>query len=306
MACLSVWLFYLLSLSIYNSIIFNILNRIWTIIDIIKWATQFFENKEVDSPRLTIELMLSKLFNIDRIGLYTNFEKPLSDDELDILHQWVVRRAKREPLQYILGTVNFYGFWLNVNRNVLIPRPETEILADIAIKIIQKNNYRKIIDIGTGSGCIAIAIAKKCTECEITAVDVSKEAILLAEENAQKNECTNINYTVLDIISDIPSERYDLVISNPPYIPNDEINELEPEVKDYEPIQALTDGKDGLQFFKRFSEIIPHILNKQGSFLFEIEAETENQISEMFSHYSNIEFISDFSDIKRILFGRNY
>ncbi|MES2765675.1 MAG: HemK/PrmC family methyltransferase, partial [Bacteroidota bacterium] len=165
------------------------MQKVWTVLDIINWGKDFFAQKSIDSPRLTIELMLCEVLKIRRIDLYAQFDRPLKDDELARLREMAKRRAGREPLQYILGNTEFYGLPLIVDPSVLIPRPETEILVETVLKTFKnsENKVLKILDIGTGSGCIAVALAVNLPQAEITAVDISEEALEIARQNAKLN-----------------------------------------------------------------------------------------------------------------------
>lgn len=278
----------------------------WTVIDIIRWGTNYFTEKGIDSPRLTIELLLCKILECERIYLYTNFEKPLSNDELSYLKELIKRRIKREPIQFIIERTKFYDAELILNKSSIVPRPETELLVEYADKFIQNNSeIREILDIGTGSGCIAISLAKRYPDINFHAIDISSEALMLAEKNAIYNGLNNINFYKLDILKMIPTKKFDMIISNPPYISYKEYQALEPEVL-FEPKDALTDNFDGLTFYRRFSEIFSKILVKNGTFLLEI---AYNQSEEVFCLFEQkgfkISFVKDWNGIDRIVIG-NY
>src|SRR5207302_3380271 len=159
-----------------------------TVLEIIKRSTEFLANKGVDSPRLQTELLLAHLLKLPRMQLYLNFERTLSPGETDGFRELVRRRAQREPLQHILGSTSFCGFEIAVNRHVLVPRPETELLAEEGWKFLQgRADKPTALDFGTGSGCIAIALAAKCPDAKIVALDISADALALAKQNAEKN-----------------------------------------------------------------------------------------------------------------------
>lgn len=279
----------------------------WSIIDVIRWGTQYFNDKNIDSPRLTIELMLSDILQIERITLYTNFDKPLKENELFKLKEYIKRRINREPLQFILGKTKFYNCELHINNTSIVPRPETEILVEAVNTFIKNdNNINRVLDIGTGSGCIAISIAKEFPFLDITAIDISEFAINLAKQNAIFNNVENINFYEIDILNQLPDGQYDLIVSNPPYIPIKEYEQLEPEILNYEPGNALTDYSDGLTFYRRFAEIFGRILNHPGSFFLEVGYNQAEMVSEIFKKNGyRINFINDLNLIKRIVFGRN-
>lgn len=277
-------------------------NKVWRIIDIINWSKDYFEKNNIDSPRLTIELMLKHVLELDRIKLYTEFEKPLSSMELSTLKEMIQLRTKRIPLQYILGTVEFYGMNYIVNENVLIPRPETEEIVDLILKSYGKDSTLKILDIGTGSGCIAISIAKNLPNSEIYAIDNSTSALKVAKQNSIDLEVDNVKFAYADILSTIPKQKYDIIISNPPYVSNIEMNEIQPELK-YEPKLALTDNSDGLEFYRRFVTIFKDILSIDGSFYLELNSSLSKEISDLFLNKYKFEIINDISKKPRILKG---
>ena len=279
----------------------------WTVIDIIRWGTDYFTEKNIDSPRLTIELLLCKILECERISLYTNFEKPLSDDELYRLRELIKRRIKREPLQFILGKTKFYDSDLFLNNSTIVPRPETELLVEYADKIIKSNpEIEYILDIGTGSGCTAIPLAKRYPDKNFHAIDINPKALILAEKNAIYNGLKNINFYELDILKMTPNQKFDLIISNPPYISQVEYQILEPEVLYYEPKEALTDNSDGLTFYRRFSEIFREILESNGKFILEIAYNQSDEVFQLFNQKGyKVNFVKDWNSINRIVFGSN-
>lgn len=279
-------------------------NKIWTVIDIINWGTDFFKSKGIESPRLSIELLLCHILQFERIDIYLQHDKPLSKSELDLLHSLIKRKADREPIQYIIGKAQFYGLEFEVNNNVLIPRPETEILVEEAIKIVSNYSNPRILDIGTGCGNIAVSIAKHCLESSILAIDISKDAINVAKNNSDMLGVKNIKFKMIDILQNIPTEKFDIILSNPPYIKNKDYVKLLPEVLRYEPPDALTDNEDGLTFYRRFAEIFHSLLNEGGQFILEIGYNQSELISELFKKADfHCNFIEDFNKIKRIVIG---
>lgn len=278
------------------------MEKIWTIIELLRWGTEFFDKHSIEDARLNIELMLCQVLGLSRIELYSKFDKPLNPDELSILRDFVKRRSKREPIQYILGGQQFIDLNIHLSPDVLIPRPETEILADEAVKYIKKNNYSEILDIGTGSGCIALHIAKCCPQAHITAIDISLEAIEIAKKNAELNKLENVSFFVSDILKTSPKKHYDMIISNPPYISIDDFAELDEELK-YEPQSALTDNSDGLTFYKRFSEFFATSINSGGMFMLELGKGQYEAVQKMYKEFE-IGIIKDYSGIERIIFGK--
>ncbi|MBZ0203031.1 MAG: peptide chain release factor N(5)-glutamine methyltransferase, partial [Ignavibacteria bacterium] len=207
--------------------------KTWRIIDILKVSEKLLEEKGIESPRLNAELLLGDTLNSERMKLYLDFERPLTQAELDNYRNKIKRRLNSEPLQYITGKSGFYGLNFRVNPYVLIPRPETELLVEKSLDFIKEHRLEnpKILEIGTGSGCISISIANNIT-CEIDAIDISEDALSVARENSESNGTSSkISFQRKDILKDIESfEAYDLVVSNPPYISNDEIAGLQEEV----------------------------------------------------------------------------
>ena len=285
--------------------------KINKIIDLIKWGESFFKEKNIPEPRLNIELMLCNILNCKRINLYLDYDKPLNKEELTILRNFVKRRVQREPLQYILGETEFMGLKLRVNQSVLIPRPETELLVEEIINISKKNNGEEItiLDIGTGSGNIAISLAKFINHSKIYSIDINKDTLKLAKENAEDNNVLDkIIFQELDIlkVDEFPFNiKFDYIVSNPPYISIDDYKLLDPELK-YEPILALTDFNDGFTFYRKIFDISKKILKKDGTIVLEIsynQAETiKNLLLE--NNYYDIRVIKDYSNIERIIIGK--
>jgi release factor glutamine methyltransferase len=279
--------------------------RIWTILDIINWGREFFEKKQIESARLNIELLLSYALSLSRIALYSRFDQPLNRKELDLIREMVLRRAKHEPLQYIIGQTEFYGLNIALDGSVLIPRPETEEMVDFVIKSYTGLKApNEILDIGTGSGCIALAMASQFDSTRVTGVDISKPAVERAKQNAELNAISNAEFYKYDIMSSVPQKKFDLIVSNPPYIPADQMSELAPDVALFEPLTALTDSRDGLSFYRRFAEIFPEILAPNGSFFLEIGYGEAEAIVAIFAEKSiRAEIKKDINNIDRVCFS---
>lgn len=278
--------------------------KVWRIVDLIQWSESYFREKSHQNPRLEIEWMLRSLLNCERLDLYMRFDEPLSDSQLSTLRGWVKRRSKNEPLQYITESCEFFGREFFVDTRVLIPRPETERLIDEAIKSIKHVRSPNILDIGTGSGCIAITLAKEIKNSNVIGIDKSIGSLQVSKKNSAELNVENVTFFEMDILNQYPKEKFDLVISNPPYVPKSEMSGLMNDVKDFEPEIALTDFDDGLTFYKRISKIIPHILKDDSSCILElgIGNHPENVLS-IFkqSGYSNLETINDYNGDKRVL-----
>lgn len=283
--------------------------EILTTLDIIRRTTEYLKQHHIDSPRLTIELMLCEVLKCRRVGLYLHYDKPLESAELESLRAMIRRRVCREPLQYILGTAEFFGLRFKVLPDVLIPRPETEILVEQAKKYIENidKSSPNILDIGTGSGCIAISLAANFPMSRITAVDISGSALTIAADNARLNGTANVRFAQADILeptSRISAEKYDVIVSNPPYIQANDVHDLEPEVGHYEPLIALTDKADGLTFYHRFANIFHSLLSDGGRFFVEIGYGQADTVCKIFlSAGYEITVSSDYAGIPRIISG---
>jgi release factor glutamine methyltransferase len=277
-------------------------DQIWTVLDLIKWGTEYFKGHDVDAPRLTMELLLCHVLDSTRIKLYADFDRPLTKAELAVLRPLVQRRAHGEPLQYILGEADFYSLRFEVGPDVLIPRPETELLVEQAIEYIQsrKGSVRGL-DIGTGSGIIPISIAYH-TSSTWLAIDVSKGALATAERNATRHGVAErCHFDLLDFLREAPSETFDVITMNPPYIPAKDVADLQREVRDYEPHAALTDDADGLTFYKRLFELAPDLMNTGGIIIAELGWGSANHILTMVPPQSSADVIDDLAGIPRVL-----
>ncbi len=217
-----------------------------TILEIIKKTTEFFEKKGVESARLNAELLVGHALGLKRMQLYIQFERPLGEPELEKIRPLVKRRSNREPLQHILGTTEFSGLTLKVDRRALIPRPETEYLLELLVKRFPVPPPR-VLDLGTGTGAIAFALAKAWPESKVVAVEQSDEALALARENAELcGLSASVDLLSSDWFSALPAlDKFDLIVANPPYLSDEETDAAPSEVKDFEPRQALSAGLDG-------------------------------------------------------------
>ena len=219
------------------------MNQIWTILDVLSWTTEYFKSKKITNPRLDAELIISYVLKIKRLDIYLKFDQPLISSEKSKIREYVKRRGQREPLQYIIGEIDFYNCKIKVNGNVLIPRPETEYMVDIIIK--ENFKPRKILDLCTGSGAIAISLKKELIDVNVKASDISENALELAKKNAIINK-SDIQFIHSDLFEDI-HEKFDLIVSNPPYVDENIYKTLEPEIF-FEPKLALVSSDNGLGF----------------------------------------------------------
>lgn len=279
-------------------------NQIWRVIDILNWGEDYFKSKGFESPKQEIEWLLCDLLNYKRIDLYVQFEQPIHRPQLKQLKEWIKRRIGREPLQYITGKTEFYGHKFNITTDVLIPRPETERVVDVALYSIGNIKTPKVLEVGSGSGCIAIAMGAERNDALIESVDVSETAITQAEKNADLNELSNIDFKVMDFLKEIPEGRFDLLVSNPPYIPEKEMSETMPEVHQYEPKIALTDEGDGLTFYRRFAEVGKSLIKPGGWMVLEVGlGEHPSKAVDIFQSagYTQLELIPDYNSDERVL-----
>ena len=261
-----------------------------TVLEVISRSAEFLAKKGVDSPRLQVELLLAHLLKLPRMQLYLNFERALTDTELTQLRALVVRRGQREPLQHIVGSTSFCGHEIAVSQHVLVPRPETEQLAELGWQFIhqlntQHSTLNTALDFGTGSGCLAIALAAKCPTARITALDVSPDALTLAQQNATANQVAErIQFRQGDGFAALTDKvQFHLIVSNPPYIASAEIATLDPEVRDYDPRLALDGGADGLDFYRRLAAEAATYLQPAGKLMLEFGDGQADALSQIFT-----------------------
>jgi release factor glutamine methyltransferase len=281
-----------------------------TVLEAIQKSTEFLGKKNVGSPRLQTELLLAHLLKMPRMKLYLNFDRVLTAPETDGLRELIKRRGLREPLQHITGSTSFCGHEIAVSRHALVPRPETELLAELGWQFLSTINHQPstVLDFGTGTGCIAIALAAKCPEARITALDVSPDALALAKQNAEQNNVADrIEFLHGDGFAALTTgAQFDLIISNPPYIASAEIETLEPEVKDFDPRAALDGGADGLDFYRRLAAEAKPFLKPGGKIMLEFgdgQAEEIKKILE--AEKWIVEAVrEDYSQRARILIAR--
>ena len=301
-----------------------------TVLEVIQRSADFLARKGVDSPRLQAELLLAHVLNLPRMQLYLNFERALSRAEEDALREMVKRRGGREPLQHIVGSTSFCGLEIAIDRHALIPRPETELLAEEGWLFLnqianakpdgaarglaaspfptpQVGQTTTALDFGTGSGCIAIALAVKCPTARITALDLAAEALELAQKNAaQHGVAERIGWVLGDGLPALSSQTFDLIAGNPPYIPTREIDTLQPEVRDYDPRSALDGGPDGLDSYRRLATGAGDFLKSGGKIMLEFGDGQENQVADLFTSEKWIveRVVKDYNQRPRILIAR--
>ena len=245
----------------------------WTILALIRWGSEYLNDRGFEDARLNIELLLSHILHLKRINLYTNFDYLLTPAELAGFKAALQRRLNHEPLQYIMGETEFMGIPLFVNSSVLIPRPETEELVERAVDWARRRAMPevRVLDIGTGSGNIPVAMERFLPNAYITSIDVSREALDVAARNVKRHDCSRIELQHLDVFGVIFEDRsFDMVIANPPYVSSAEFQLLQPEVKDFEPASATTDHADGLRIICRICDVAVKKLVPGGALFIEV------------------------------------
>jgi release factor glutamine methyltransferase len=280
------------------------------VLEVIQRSSDFLAKKGVESPRLQTELLLARVLRVRRLNLYLDFERQLSGAELASVRELVKRRGGREPLQHILGSTSFCGLEIKVSRDVLVPRTETELLAERAWEFLPtlQSCPAVALDFGTGSGCIAVALAAKCPAAQVHATDVSAEALGVARVNAAQNGVADrIRFHLGDGFAALPAGvLFALIVANPPYIPVAEIDTLAPEVRDYDPRLALDGGPDGLDFYRRLAAEAMNYLQPAGRIMLEFGDGQEERIRGIFARHNWVveRVEADYSGRPRILLAR--
>jgi len=281
----------------------------WTVAKLLDWTTAYFKTYKIETPHLEAEILLAHALKLKRIELYTGHERILNQNELNHFKTLIQRRSKHEPLAYITGFQPFMSLDIFVDRTVLIPRPETEKLVEVAIDLIKRQTENttaySVADIGTGSGAIAVSLAKYLPDIFVTGIDSSDEALKVAKKNANyhrvENRCQFRQGNLLEPLT----EKVDLIVANPPYIPSEVIATLQPEVKDWEPHSALDGGKDGINFINQLLEKSHLHLKAQGYLLMEIGFDQAEKVKERAkAGFENIKIIKDYADKDRIFLGQ--
>lgn len=280
-----------------------------TVLEALDWAIDYLRERRIENPRLNAELLLAHSMRLSKEHLYIRLRDPLKREEREAMEDLIRRRASGEPLQYILGHQEFWSIDLKVDSRVLIPRPETERLVEEALSILINISSKKIssvLELGTGSGAIAISLAREMKDIVLVATDLSEDALWVARENAKQASVSDkIRFVKGDLLQPFRSgELFDLILSNPPYIPDSEIDGLAGEVKDHEPLIALKGGKDGLDFYRRLLVQVPSYLKREGWLLLEVGNAQAGQVSELIEadgHFQKVECLQDLSGIERVV-----
>jgi len=283
-----------------------------TVLELLNWSTNYLKDHQIENPRVNSELLLARSLNLSREGLYTHLHGQLKEREKEEWERLVQRRISGEPLQYILEHQEFWSIDFKVDSRVLIPRPETELLVEQSLLILSQTPFKKtpsVLEIGTGSGAIAIALAKEVKNIFLVATDISRDALGLAKENARSAGVQRqIEFVNGDLFGPLrPSKErgpFDLILSNPPYIIRPEIGALAKEVRDYEPIIALDGGEDGLEFYRRLISQAPFYLRKGGWLLLEVGQGQGEKVAEQIEKNGTFlkpQILPDLSGIERVV-----
>lgn len=280
--------------------------KTWHVIDLIQWTTEYFERHDIPTPRLDAELLLGHLLQKSRLQLYLHFEMPVFPEHLSTFRELVKKRAAHTPLSYLTNHKEFMSLDFYVDSQVLIPRPETEVLVEAILKVQKEPCH--LIDIGTGSGAIAISLAANCPEWEITATDISAEALEVAQKNAATHGCTNrltfLHGNLFEPLKAVPNPHFDWIVSNPPYVATDEYHSLPPDVRDYEPEAALFAGRNGLDIIRRILADAPQFLNPGGKLGLEIGHNQSHDVQDLIqsnSVYKDCQVLKDYSGVERVV-----
>lgn len=276
----------------------------WTISSILNWTRQYFGSKGIDNPRLDAEVLLSHILGKERLYLYTNFDQPLTAEELAQYREAVKKRAMREPVAYITGSKEFMGLNFSVSPAVLIPRPDTEILVEEAVSRLAANTQPVVADLGTGSGAIIVSVLAKLPTGKGVAVDISAEALTVAAENARRQGVADrVKFCQRDMMKWVPDDKFDAILSNPPYIPDSHIAGLSAEVRQ-EPCLALAGGTDGLNFYRRIVSFGAEHLKPNGFIAVEVGINQADQVAALAKPASRLAaqaIIKDYAGIERVV-----
>jgi release factor glutamine methyltransferase len=285
----------------------------WTIQKLLNWITDFLTQKDVDGPRLSAELLLTHVLGLSRIELYTLFDRQVEPAKLEILRGLVKRCGEQEPVAYLVGRCEFYSLPLKITRDCLIPRPETELLVERAIEFLRKRSgTQQALDLCTGSGCIAAAVAKSCKDCSIIATDICDKALAVAAENLSALKLTHkvklLCGDLFDpIIAGLDAAKFDLIVSNPPYVSDAEFAKLDKNVKDYEPRGALYGGADGLDIYRRMIAGVGDFLKPDGAVMLEIgyaQGDAMRKLLESAGLFAEVRIEKDFARNDRVAIAK--
>jgi release factor glutamine methyltransferase len=277
----------------------------WTLGRLLTWTTNYLKDKQADSPRLDAEVLLAHILGVQRIQLYTRFDEVASDDTRNQYKHLVKQRVEGCPVAYLVGFKEFYNLRFQVTPAVLIPRPETELLVLEAIRLAKPLTTPRIVDVGTGSGAIALTLAKHLPHAQVSAIDLSPEALAVAQQNAQQlNLATRVTFHHGDLLAPVKNKQFDLIVSNPPYIVTDVISKLAPTVARFEPRLALDGGPSGTEVISRLIKETKSHLMPDGYLLLEIGADQGKTVPALINEcggYATIAVLPDHAGLPRVV-----
>lgn len=280
----------------------------WTIGAILNWTASYLAGKGAGTPRLDAEILLAHCLKVDRLYLYLNLDRPLLPDERSQFRDLLRRRAAREPVALITGKKEFWSISFRIKPGVLIPRPETEILVEAVLQEIKDSPAPRVLEIGTGSGAVAVAVAKQNPQTEVIAADIELAVLKIARLNAEDAGVgASVQFLATDLFDAIRVGPYfDVICSNPPYVPTGIIPALEPEVRNFEPLRALDGGPDGLDVIRRLASHAINFLNRPGALVLEFGDGQEEDVRRIFvsARFEEIRIFRDLSGKPRVIKGR--
>lgn len=286
------------------------MQKVWRIKDLLEWTTRYFLDRGISESRLEAEILLARVLEKDRVYLYANYEAPVNAVERSTYKDFIRRRISGEPIAYITGHKEFMSLDFKVCPEVLIPRPDTELLVETAIKLARADNLARIIDVGTGSGAIAVSLAYYLKDAVIYASDISAQALNIARENASLHK-VDINFqegslleTFLDKLAEDSSPDFDMIVANLPYVPAAQREFLDPQVKDFEPHLALFAGGDGLDLYRQLIPQAYRLLKEGAHLLFEIDPRQAASIPAIMNGFTDIQILKDGAGRERLVQAR--
>jgi release factor glutamine methyltransferase len=279
--------------------------KTWTVGDLVKWATDDFRARGIENPRLDAELLVASALHATRMQLIIDRERPVVGSELAALRELVKRRRAREPIAYLLGEREFYGRKFKVDSRVLIPRPDTETLVEVGLERTRHASmYARVLDLCTGSGCVAVTLARQRPTTTVTGADVSEAALAVARDNALRLGAYNVAFVASDLFANV-SGHFELVTANPPYIPTPEIATLDPDIRSFEPHLALDGGERGLSLVERIVADAPRFLVPGGVLAMEIGQGQSAAVAELYraAGFTDVRATKDYGGIERVVSG---
>ena len=281
-----------------------------TVLSLLRRAADHLKNHHISEPRASAELLLGHVLGLDRVSLYLNAKRPLEAEELEGFSRCLERRLRREPVQFITGTQEFWSLALTVTPDVLIPRPETELLVEALLDFARETGARqmRLMDVGTGSGAIAVAAARELPKAVVVAGDLSLAALKLARDNARRHQVSErILFLCMDLFCGLGRTLFDAVVTNPPYVKSSDFSLLPREIRDYEPRYALDGGEDGLQTIRAIIDQAPDFLRSGGILALEMgagQAEVVGALVSRTNRYRGQHMLKDYSAIDRVLIAQ--